>query len=89
MSADLSLNSIDRFRKRSNRLTLDEHPSCELLAGCGGALLRWGRVSIALEFESLGRTEFVTEGATLALHDGDASARDPETHAAQRRTVPR
>jgi hypothetical protein len=84
MNADLSLNSIDRYRKRSNRLILEEHRSCELPAGCGGVVLRWGRVGIPLKFESPGWTEFVTEGATLALHNSDASARDREIHAAQR-----
>ena len=36
-------------------------------------------VGIPLKFESRGWTEFVTEGATLALHKSDGSAPDAET----------
>jgi hypothetical protein len=38
--SDLPLNSLDRFRKRSNRLIL-EHGSGSAPVGCGGVLLRW------------------------------------------------
>lgn len=41
MSNDLRLNSIDRFRKDSERLVLEEHSHCEVPAGCGGVVLRW------------------------------------------------
>lgn len=41
MSDDLRLNSIDRFRKRSERLILEEHGHCEVPAGCGGVVMRW------------------------------------------------
>lgn len=41
MSNDLRLNTIDRFRKTSERLVLEEHGSCEVPAGCGGVVLRW------------------------------------------------
>jgi hypothetical protein len=39
--ADKKLNSLDRFRKQSPRLVLEEHSHCELPAGCGGVVLRW------------------------------------------------
>jgi len=35
------LNSLDRFRKRSDRLVLEQYHSCEVPAGCGGVVLRW------------------------------------------------
>src|SRR5688572_11809546 len=38
---DLRLNTIDRFRKRSLNLVLEEHGHCEVPAGCGGVVLRW------------------------------------------------
>ena len=40
-------------------------------------------VGIPLKFESPGWTEFVTEGATLALHKSDAPAPDGETQGAE------
>lgn len=43
MSDDLNLNSIDRYRKQSKRLILEEHSHCEVPAGCGGIVLRWSR----------------------------------------------
>jgi hypothetical protein len=38
---DLRLNTLNRFAKRSPRLTLEEHSHCEVPAGCGGVVLRW------------------------------------------------
>jgi hypothetical protein len=35
------LNSLDRFRKRSPRLLLEENAGCEVPAGCGGLVMRW------------------------------------------------
>lgn len=35
------LNSLDRFRKQSDRLVLEAHSHCEVPAGCGGVVLRW------------------------------------------------
>lgn len=40
-TGDLNINTIDRFRKRSDRLVLEQHGSCEVPAGCGGVVLRW------------------------------------------------
>ena len=40
-------------------------------------------VGIPLKFESPGWTEFVTEGATLALHKGDAPTPDAKTRGAE------
>lgn len=37
----MDLNSLERFTKRSPRLVLEEHDSCEVPAGCGGVVLRW------------------------------------------------
>jgi len=38
---DLKLNTLHRFSKRSPRLVLEEFGSCEVPAGCGGAVIRW------------------------------------------------
>jgi hypothetical protein len=41
MTDEPRLNSLDRFRKKSDRLVLEEHGHCEVPAGCGGVILRW------------------------------------------------
>ena len=41
MAEEPLLNSIDRFRKRPERIVLEEHGHCEVPAGCGGVVLRW------------------------------------------------
>jgi hypothetical protein len=41
MSDQQQLNSLNRFRKQSGRLVLEEHSHCEIPAGCGGVVLRW------------------------------------------------
>jgi hypothetical protein len=38
---DLQLNSLSRYRKRSDQFTLEVHSHCEVPAGCGGVVLRW------------------------------------------------
>jgi len=38
---ELRLNTVHRFRKRSPRVLMEEHGSCEVPAGCGGVVLRW------------------------------------------------
>ena len=38
---DQKLNSLERFRKRSPHLVLEQHSHCEVPAGCGGVVLRW------------------------------------------------
>lgn len=37
----LQLNSLDRFRKQSPSLLLEQYSHCEVPAGCGGVVLRW------------------------------------------------
>jgi hypothetical protein len=49
MSDELNLNSIQRFRKQSVRLVLEQYSSCEVPAGCGGLVLRW-RNPLALQW---------------------------------------
>jgi hypothetical protein len=41
VSDEQRLNSLNRFRKQSDRLVLEEHGHCEIPAGCGGIVLRW------------------------------------------------
>ena len=66
MSDDLRLNSIDRYRKRSDRLILEEHSSCEVPAGCGGVVLRWGRpdggIPVSMRVSQLGDSEIYCGG---------------------------
>ncbi len=45
---DLKLNTLERFSKKSDHLTLEEHGHCEVPAGCGGVILRWYNPSSAL-----------------------------------------
>ncbi|MCA9573543.1 MAG: hypothetical protein KC656_37160, partial [Myxococcales bacterium] len=40
-SEALRLNTLNRFRKHSPRLLLEEYSHCEVPAGCGGVVLRW------------------------------------------------
>ena len=37
----MNLNSLKRFAKESDRLLLEQFDSCEVPAGCGGAIIRW------------------------------------------------
>jgi hypothetical protein len=41
MADEPRLNSVERFRKQSERLVLEAHAHCEVPAGCGGVVLRW------------------------------------------------
>lgn len=41
MAEKQELNSLNRFRKQSAKLVLEEHGHCEVPAGCGGVILRW------------------------------------------------
>jgi hypothetical protein len=46
--SEQQLNSLERFRKKSDRLVLEEHSHCEVPAGCGGVVLRWHNPQAAL-----------------------------------------
>jgi hypothetical protein len=48
MADEQQLNSLNLFRKRSDRLVLEEHSHCEIPAGCGGVVLRWRNPLAAL-----------------------------------------
>lgn len=50
MSEGQRLNSLDRFRKQSGKLVLEEHAHCEVPAGCGGVVLRWRNPRAAVPF---------------------------------------
>jgi hypothetical protein len=39
--AKQKLNSLDRFRKQSPNLVLEQASHCEVPAGCGGVVIRW------------------------------------------------
>ncbi|MDI1477298.1 hypothetical protein [Polyangium sp. y55x31] len=38
---EVQVNALSRYEKASGRLVLEEYSSCEVPAGCGGAILRW------------------------------------------------
>ncbi len=42
---------LNRFRKRSGELVLEEFSHCEVPAGCGGAVLRWNRKDTPATFD--------------------------------------
>lgn len=75
---DLKLNSLDRFRKASRRLVLEEHSHCEVPAGCGGAVLRWIDPTEALPLT----VRLAAPGTPTLTLDGDGlrSARTTVTH---------
>jgi hypothetical protein len=58
------LNSLDRFRKRSARLVLEEHA-----VGCGGIVLRWrnpnAAVPVSLHVYSPGNATVFLDGAEV------------------------
>lgn len=69
-SDDLNINSVDRFRKSSTRLVLEQHGSCEVPAGCAGVVLRWhdpdeGQPAL-FECASSGRVEMFVNGQAVA-----------------------
>lgn len=65
--SEQKLNSLDRFRKRSPRLVLEEHGACEVPAGCGGLVMRWRH---PLEARPL-RIHLFTAAESVAWMDGE------------------
>lgn len=67
--ADKELNSLDRFRKQSPRLVLEQHSHCEVPAGCGGVVLRWRNPFAALpllvHLYSPGKAELFADGRAV------------------------
>lgn len=51
MARKQKTNSLDRFRKHSPRLVLEEHDHCEIPAGCGGVVLRWRNPQAAQPYQ--------------------------------------
>jgi hypothetical protein len=65
------LNSVERFRKKPERLVLEEHSHCEVPAGCGGVVLRWRNPTAVLPVT----VHLYTPVKAICLLDG----RKPET----------
>jgi hypothetical protein len=65
------LNSLDRYRKRSPNLVLEQHSHCEVPAGCGGVVLRWRNPHAARPV----RVHVYTSGKAECWIDGE-----PLTH---------
>src|SRR3954471_21444558 len=74
MSDEMRLNSLERFRKQSDRLVLEAHGHCEVPAGCGGVVLRWRNPTAALpllvHLYSPGKSELFLDGAAV-VHTGN------------------
>ncbi len=66
----LRLNTLDRFRKQSPRLLLEEYSHCEVPAGCGGVILRW--VDPQAGVPAFLRVVVVGQGTVEAYVDGVA-----------------
>lgn len=67
MSRKQQTNSLDRFRKHSPRLVLEEYDACEVPAGCGGVVLRWRNPYAAQPYHLYA---WVAKGEWTALIDG-------------------
>jgi hypothetical protein len=67
MADQQRLNSLERFRKRSGRLVLEQHSSCEVPAGCGGVVLRWRNPLTAIPIT----VHLYTPGKARLLLDGE------------------
>lgn len=69
-TGDLNVNSVDRFRKNSDRLVLEQHGSCEVPAGCGGVVLRWHNPNegrpVAFSCAVVGDADVFVNGAIIA-----------------------
>jgi hypothetical protein len=67
--SDQQLNSLERFRKRSPNLLLEQHDSCEVPAGCGGVILRWRNPRAArplvIQVYTSGKSELWLDGEPL------------------------
>src|SRR5438067_8150882 len=68
--SEQQLNSLDRFRKKPERLVLEEHSHCEVPAGCGGVVLRWrnphAAVPLRVHFYSPARAALFLDNAPLS-----------------------
>lgn len=69
MSDEKKLNSLERFRKQSARLVLEEHSHCEVPAGCGGVVLRWrnpaARVPVLIHLYTAGKESLFIDGVSI------------------------
>jgi len=72
--AEQKLNTLDRFRKQSERLVLEEHSHCEVPAGCGGVVLRWrdpfACLPLLVHLYSPGNSELYLDGERV-VHTGN------------------
>src|SRR5438067_610618 len=63
------ISSLDRYRKRSARLVLEEHGSSVVPAGCGGVVLRWRNpqqtVPLVVYLYSPGQAQLFLDGALV------------------------
>src|SRR5262245_25144477 len=69
------LHALERFRKRSNRLVLEEHTHHEVAAGCGGVVLRWRNpqraVALSIYLYSPGKANLFLDGAEVETLGAD------------------
>ncbi|WP_437483726.1 hypothetical protein WME75_43345 [Sorangium sp. So ce1014] len=75
---EVQVNALSRYEKSSGRLVLEEYSSCEVPAGCGGAILRWidplEALPLRLWLWTTGEAELFFDGAPFASSRVDARA---------------
>src|SRR5262249_25566273 len=75
--ADQKLNSLDRFRKRSDRLVLEAYSHCEVPAGCGGVVLRWrdpfACLPLIVHLYAPGESQLFLDGAAVVRTGNDVA----------------
>ena len=86
--ADKKLNSLERFRKQSPRLVLEEHSHCEVPAGCGGVVLRWRNplagLPLLVHFYAPGKSTLYLDGREVTQIGNDLPPGPPEAAGATR-----
>ncbi|MDC0741686.1 hypothetical protein [Polyangium mundeleinium] len=75
---EVQVNAVSRYEKSSGRLVLEEYSSCEVPAGCGGAILRWIDPHEALPLHlwlwTTGQADLFFDGAPFTSSRVDARA---------------
>jgi len=75
---EVQVNAVSRYEKSSGRLVLEEYSSCEVPAGCGGAILRWidplEALPLHLWLWTTGEAEAFFDGAPITSSRFDARA---------------
>ncbi len=80
MPEEPEVNSLARFKKKSERLELESYSHCEVPAGCGGVVFRWRRgdrpIELLLHLFSPYEPRVWVDGEELASSRIDLAAGD-------------